>query len=140
MFYLLLALTLVQGLLLLNRPHETNLIDSLNADALAVAINSANKVAQLQLSDPISLEECSLYYTDNFAMGRDIFLNAVTFSFNFTSPCYLLTIELAKVLHHTPLLLRITEHQLRSKDLWQKYRSSKYSHEASKKLNHTKSF
>lgn len=97
-----------------------------NADDLALAINAANEEVQMKLEKQISIENCSLYYSDRFATGRDTFLNAITYSNKFTSPCYELTLKLAAVLHTNPIVFGITDLELRDRDLWLKYRSSKY--------------
>lgn len=124
-FYLVLIVLTILLMLVDIQRQDTSL--SFDADTLALAINNANEEVQLELPHPISLYNCSLYYSDRFALGRDTFFNAITTSNHFTSPCYLLSIKLANVLHNNPILFGITDFTLRDRKLWLKYRSSKYS-------------
>lgn len=100
-------------------------IRSVSADNLVRIMDEASIEAQQGCVKPISLDTCSLYFTDRYATGRDIFFNAVTFSNSTESPCVELSVKLARTLQYYPDFTGITPLAVQNKQLWLKYRSSK---------------
>ncbi|CAN5421787.1 hypothetical protein BH10PSE19_BH10PSE19_00200 [soil metagenome] len=125
---ILLALIFIIAILTLFWHLDEKSYTSISTDMLAQTINNATSEVQLTYMTPVNLDECSLYFTDDYRKGRDTFFRAITYSNSFKSPCDGFSIKLAKVLRYYPDFIGITAFELQCTNLWLKYRSSKYSH------------